>query len=173
MPDQRRPDLAEDFLQAVTKAFDMMFIQHLEVPFLWHYRRDEFAHVDSRGGRGVQFLQRDDLWTLYTLGIKLRAIHARCNQITAMWSKIKERKPDLENDYLETILLPSICTMSVEAAAEGYDWLLYHYPDEIRQIKEEEAIEDGSKKLPERAKDNMRRGTIMGLVKVRWNGSFY
>lgn len=160
----RRLDLAEGYIEAVTRAFDMMFVQHLEVPYLWHYKRDDFAQFDVR--HPVQFLDRDDLWSLYTLGVKCRAITARVNQTTVMWRKLKARNPELVNDYLEGILLTSVCTQSVEAAAEAYEWLVYHYPEEIRQVKEEEAIEDGSKKLPERVRDEKRHGAIMGLVKV-------
>lgn len=166
-PVMRRPDLNDDFIKAVTKALDMMFIENLEVPYLWHYKRDSFSVLENQGTNSVQFLERDELWQLYNLGIKFRAIHSRCDQITSMWAKIKERKPELENDYLTRTLLGSICMMSVEAAAEGYNWLCYHYPEEIKQIKEDEILEEGTKRLPERSiQDERRSGPIMGLVRV-------
>ncbi len=84
-----------------------------------------------------------------------------------MREKIKTRRPDLVDEYLTGTLLPSVCMMSIEAAAEGYDWLAYHYAEDLRRIKEDEAIEEGTKRLPERATlDDLRTGPIMQLVQV-------
>lgn len=166
-PVYRRGDLLAEFIKAVSTAFNMMFVQHLEVPYLWHYKRDAFSVLENQGQSSVQFLERDELWQLYTLGLKFRAIHARCDQITTMWGKIKARKPEAENVYLTNTLLASVCMMSIEAAAEGYEWLSYHYPEEIKAIKEEESLEEGVKRLPERsAQDDVRQGPISQLVKV-------
>ena len=164
---QRRFDLAGVFITTVSAALRMMFVEQLEVPYLWHYKRDAFSVLENQGQTSVQFLERDELWQLYTLGIRFRAIYARCEQIKTMWNKIRQKKPELENEYLNKTLLASVCMMSVEAAAEGYDWLSYHYPEEVRQIKEDEAIEEGLKRLPDKAKvEDMRSGPIMGLVQV-------
>ena len=167
MPMERRFDLAPFFIGCVSAALKMMFVEHLEVPYLWHYKRDAFSILENQGQSSVQFLERDELWTLYTLGLRFRAIYDRCEQIKTMWGKIKAKKPELENEYLTKTLVASICMMSVEAAAEGYDWLGYHYPEEMRQIKEEEAIEEGLKRLPEKSRvEESRSGPIMELVKV-------
>ena len=156
------------FVDAVRDALDMMFVQHLEVPYIWHYKRDVLSVLENRGQSSVQFLERDELWTLYTLGVQWRAISARNEQIQNTWRKIQEQHPELQNEYLERNLIPSVCMMSIEAAAEGYAWLQYHYPEEIRRIKEDEVLEEGSKRLPERSiKDDIRRGPIMKLVEVR------
>ena len=144
-----------------------MFVQHLEVPYLWHYKRDVFSKLEDQGRSSVQFLERDELWQLFTLGIRYRAIFERCSQITTMWEKIVARTPDAQNEYLTGTLLPSVCMMSVEAAAEGFDWLAYHYTEDLRRIKEDEAIEEGTKRLPERAaQEDVRSGPVMQLVRV-------
>ena len=166
-PAERRSDLGPEFIKAVALALDMLFVQNLEVPYLWHYKRDAFSVLEDQGGRSVQFLERDELWALYELGLRYRAINARCEQIRSMWAKIKELRPDIEDDYLTNTLLPYICTKSIEAAAEGYNWLLFHYPDEIRHIKEDETIEEGGKRLVERSlRDETRSGPIMKLVEA-------
>lgn len=166
-PAFRRSDLLADFIKAVSTALNMMFVQHLEVPYLWHYKRDAFSVLENQGQSSVQFLERDELWQLYNLGLKFRAIHARCAQITNMWGKIKAKNPEAENSYLTNTLLASVCMMSIEAAAEGYEWLSYHYPEEIKAIKEEESLEEGVKRLPERSGEDKRHGPISQLVKVR------
>jgi transcription elongation factor SPT6 len=146
-----------------------MFVHHLEVPYLWHYKRDAFGIVE--GDHTTQFLERDELWKLYELGIRFRAIFERNNHTTTIWEKIKSRKdsPSLTDaeKYLEDKLLRSICMMSIEAAAEGGDWLEYHYRDEIRHIKDEDNVGSVVKKLAAKVgQEDIRTGPIMKLVQV-------
>lgn len=166
-PLPRRTDLAPLYRVAVSTALNMMFVQHLEVPFLWHYKRDMFAVLENQGQSSVQFLDLDDLWALYVLGIRYRAIYERIEQVRATWAKIKERRPDVQDAYLTDVLLARVCLSSVESAAEGMEWLNYHYAEDIRLIKEDEAVEEGTKRLPPRAaEDEPRFGPIMKLVEV-------
>lgn len=163
----RRADLGQEFVKVVATALNMMFVQNLEVPYLWHYKRDAFSVLENQGQSSVQFLDRDELWDLYTLGIRFRAIWERCEQVKQLWNKIKARRPDVEDTYLTGTLLPSVCNMSIEAAAEGADWLAYHYDADLRAIKEEEAVEDGLKRLPERSSaQSIRSGPIVKLVEA-------
>ncbi|ORY28271.1 SH2 domain-domain-containing protein [Naematelia encephala] len=163
----RRPDLQPEYKTAVVKALHMMFVDNLEVPHLWHYKRDAFSILEQQGQSSVQFLERDELWQLYALGVRFRAIFERCSQISEVWAKIRAVKPDLNDDYLTTVLQPITCMKSIEAAAEGYEWLSYHYADDLRQVKEDEAITEGVKRLPERSgHDDARSGPIMQLVKA-------
>lgn len=167
LPAVRRPDLVQEYISAVARALDMMFVQNLEVPYLWHYKRDAFSKLENQGQSSVQFLERDELWMLYNLGTRFRAIYERTEQMKDTWRKIKERKPEIEDAYLIQTLLPSVCMMSVEAAAEGNEWLGYHYAEDIRRIKEDEAIEEGKKRLPERlGQEDLRSGPILKLVEV-------
>lgn len=172
-----RPDLTDDYFKAVSRALNMMFVQHLEVPYLWHYKRDAFSVLENAGKSAMQFLDRDELWKLYELGIRFRAIYERNQATRTLWEKIKSRRDstdEMTNDerYFETKLLDTICTMSIEAAAEGGDWLGYHFAKDIARIKEDESIDEVVKKLPTRAgNDDLRTGPIMRLVKVRFTDS--
>lgn len=155
------------YLEAVSSALNMMFVQHLEVPYLWHYKRDVFSMLEQQGRSSVQFLERDDLWALYHLGIKYRAIFERSEQMRDSWTKIQQRHPNITDPYLTDTLLPNVCTLSVEAAADGNEWLNYHYSDDMSFIKQYEAIDEGVKRLPEKAlADDMRTGPILKLVEV-------
>jgi transcription elongation factor SPT6 len=169
-PARRRPDLFVGFRTAIARALGFLFNHQLEVPYLWHYKRDAFSVLEGGGATTVQFLDRDELWKVYELGIRFRAIYERNNHTTNIWEKIKSRKdsPELSvaERYFEDKLLKSICMMSIEAAAEGGDWLEYHYRDEIRRIKEDENS-DVVKKLPAKAgQEDIRSGPIMKLVQV-------
>lgn len=167
----RRPDLQADYVEAVSRALSMMFVDHREVPYVWHYKRDAISVLENSGRSSVQFLRSDELWNLFDLGIKYRAIYERNNATRTLWEKIKARRETQElsaaERYLEEKLLTSICTMSVEAAAEGGAWLAYHYAKDIKRIKEDEATDEVSKKLPTKAgSDDLRSGPIMKLVEV-------
>lgn len=174
-PAPRRPDLALEFINAVSRALGMLFVDHLEVPYLWHYKRDAFSVLEDSGRQSVQFLDRDDLWKLYELGIRFRAIYERNNATRTLWEQIKlgRETPELSHaeTYFEEKLLQSICMLSVEAAAEGSDWLAYHYTKEIKRIKEDKSIDEIVKKLPTKAgSDDLRSGPLMKLVDVSLTG---
>jgi transcription elongation factor SPT6 len=160
----RRPELSAEYNNAVIAAVDFMFHEGMEVPYLWHYKRDAFSVLQHQGRTSVQFLERDELWQLYTLGLRFRAIYERNQQVSSLWAKIQEAKPDVEDTYLTNTLLPTICMQSIESAAEGYDWLSLHYPTETRRIREDEITET---KRPDRLGADNRLGPIMQLVKVR------
>lgn len=163
----RRSDLTAEFIKAVSTALNLMFVQHLEVPYLWHYKRDVLSLLENEGRSSVQFLERDELWSLYNLGIKFRAVYERTQQAREIWKKIQNRRPELEDQYLSKTLLESVCLLGIESAAEGVEWIGYHYAQDLREIKEEEAVEEGTKRLPERmAHDDLREGPIMTLVKA-------
>lgn len=166
-PAKRRPDLLDDYQKAVSEALNMMFVQHLEVPYLWHYKRDSFGVLEAQGQSSVQFLDGDELWELYNLGQKYRAIWERVQSLKEQWRKIKERKPDLEDEYLEKTLLSTVCLRNIETAAEGADWLAYTYASELRAIKEEAAAEEGTKRLPERQSGGkIRDGPVLKLAEA-------
>lgn len=206
-PAPRRTDLYTAYVHAVTDALRSVFMKQLEVPYLWHYQRDNFSVLENEGRSSVQLLERDELWTLYTLGIKFQAIYERVQQAQELWAKIKARrpapdptpaapvtalaegtegaegaaapteaKPEIDTDakraaadaYLEQTLLGSICLMSIEAAADAMDWLEYHYAEEVRHIREDEAAaSENTRLLPERqGNKNQRVGPIMELVKA-------
>ena len=166
-PTPRRTDLMSTFVQTVSAALHMMFVDGWEVPYLWHYKRDSFSILEEHGRTNVQFLDRDELWQLYTLGAKYQAISTRTNQTNTTWNRMKARRPGLEDAYFEERLLPSVCMASLEAAADGYEWLTYRFAEDMRQLKEEESNEEGFKRLPERPSGDVdRNGPIKGLVEV-------
>ncbi|WVQ78460.1 transcription elongation factor SPT6 [Cryptococcus sp. DSM 104549] len=163
----RRPDLYNEYLAVLSSALNMLFVQHLEVPYLWHYKRDSFSLLENQGQSSILFLDRDELWQLYTLGNRFRTIYERNQQTRELWEKLKARKKGLEDEYFETKLLPNICSMGIESAGEGADWLAYHYAAEIRALREEESFAAGTKKLPERTEGgDARGGPIMKLVEA-------
>lgn len=173
----RRPDLEAAYKAAVAKALFDMFLDNREVPYLYHYRRDTFGIIEEVGRPAVQFLERDELWTLYTLGIKFQAIHERLEQVRTLWRKIQTRRDGLEDVYFDQTLLGNVAIKSIEAAADAMDWLEYHYAAEVRAIKEDEAIEaeaiaasrgeEAPRRRPERqGAREARDGPIMQLVKA-------
>nr|ODN87881.1 transcription elongation factor SPT6 [Cryptococcus depauperatus CBS 7841] len=162
-----RPDLAEEFEKVVSTALNMIFVQHLEVPYLWHYKRDAFSLLENQGQSSVLFLERDELWQVWALGQRYRAIHERNQQTLQLWEKIKARREGLVDEYFTNKLLPNVCSINIEAAGEGADWLTFHYSSDVRAMKEEEILDEAAKKLPEKAEDDVsRQGPILKLVEA-------
>ena len=171
----RRPELAPQYAKAVEDAMDCLFNKHYEVPYLWHYKQDQFAHLEDNGRRAVHFLDRDDLWSVYSLGVQYQAIHARVQEARSLYVKIKAKRLPSDEEryaakdaYFENDLLNTICLQSIEAAADAIAWLEYNYATEVRQVREDEAMladTEGKRRLPERnSTKDIRAGAIMGLV---------
>lgn len=93
IPISRRTELYNQFYQAVVSALDSMFVKQHEVPYLWHYKRDQFALLEDEGRRAVQFLERDELWTLYTLGVRFQSIFSRVEEAKDLFERIKTKRP--------------------------------------------------------------------------------
>jgi transcription elongation factor SPT6 len=92
-PVARRSELYQQFHRAVVEALDCMFVKHYEVPYLWHYKQDLFALLEDGGRRAVQFLDRDELWSLYSLGVRFQGIFARVEEAKELFERIKEKRP--------------------------------------------------------------------------------
>lgn len=79
------------FLAAVEKAIEFMFVEHYEVPFIWEHRRDYIIHYD--GETPVELLLRNELWRVYELGMRYRALMERKAGLEKLWSKLAQRLP--------------------------------------------------------------------------------
>ncbi|TYJ56714.1 transcription elongation factor SPT6 [Cryptococcus floricola] len=166
-PVYRRPELQSEFEKAVSSALNMLFVQHLEVPYLWHYKRDAFSLLENQGQTSILFLERDELWQVYSLGQRYRAIYERNQQTRQLWDKIEAQRGVVVDDDFSPDLLFEFCSASIEAAGEGAEWLQYHFATEMRAIRDEQALDDATKKLPERGdQEDIRRGPIVKLAEA-------
>jgi transcription elongation factor SPT6 len=149
------------FLQALITAvqvtLDLLFIQHLEVPFIAIHKRDFIWHVD--GSDRIELLSVTELWRVYTLGQKFRAFQERKRGLEATHAKLSA--PD---EYYKSDIQPNIDSM--EAIADATEWLTAQHRLELQDAN---MIDDeGKAKRPSRVStfEMLKKSAIDGLVKV-------
>ncbi len=166
-----RYDLQVLYVTAVKDALKALFVDHYEVPYLWHHKRDLFIEATPNLRNETVFLNEDELWMCYDLGIKYKAIHARLTSLDAIYAAMKEAQPGFADRYFEDFVLASptgTAHSSVEAAGEASEWLELRYPRLVKAVKEAEAEERQAERRRagglEVARQN--RDTLGGLLDV-------
>lgn len=140
--------LLDKLVGAVTKALEFLFIQRLEVPYIYTHRRDHISYFnpqDQRATRAV-LLSQDDLWRIYYLGQKFHSLYQRKNALKEIYVKL-----ELRDEYFDQHLLPSMD--DVEVVADTAQWVATKYKYLHKKVlsKEEEDQLGGKKhKLPSR-----------------------
>lgn len=134
-PDQSgfMPILHPDFLAALKQVITFFMVDFLEVPFVWSHRRDYINHYDpyhyDPNQRTKYFLTRDDLWKVYALSFKFRALIERKRGLKRLYDKLNLADPD--NYFLDTFHAVD----SVEEAADLTQWLRTQYASEFRSAQ--------------------------------------
>lgn len=158
----------EGFLTAVRETLDAIFNKNLEVPFIWHYRRDSLRQLSDDGNRKL-YLHRDELWTLYDLGLKYKAVYSRRDHVNNLYEQMKELDPSFSDIYLEDHILSlpkGSAIQSVEAANEALAWLEIKHPVLTERAKEMETSGAERKRAGGASKKLVRKGRIADLLPV-------
>lgn len=170
-------DHSERFYEAVRKVLTYLFVDHLEVPFIWEHRRDYIVHYlkDAEGNIVpdglVRLLERSELWKVWELGLKFRSLMARRAGLDATWDKITDRRrlenapvPDGDEEderelppapsdvfteyYNEYLAGPDgVAEEGVEGVRDTLDWVGLRYGRELREMQEEEEAQGGERRL--------------------------
>lgn len=110
-------------ISAVHVTLELLFIQHLEVPFIATHKKDFIWHVD--GTNRIELLSTAELWRVYALGQKFRAFQERKRGLESMHAKLSA--PD---DYYKSDIQPKID--SLEAIADATEWLSVQHRLELQ-----------------------------------------
>lgn len=178
------------------------FVENLEVPFIWEHRRDYIvfyrkdedgnvpAATDGGAGGLVRLLDRNELWKVYELGTKYRALMKRKEGLDATWAKLWQRRRDawaaeqdvqVDDDGAE-IPLPAdagpertvfdryfdekvdgpggLAEDGVEGVQDAHEWVGIRYGRELREIREEEDEE-----MKARGERRRQKRTNEGAIK--------
>ncbi|KAL5532712.1 SPT6 [Sanghuangporus sanghuang] len=144
--------LLDKLVGAVTKALEFLFIQHLEVPYIYAHRRDHISYFNPHDQRATRaaLLSQNDLWRIYYLGQKFHSLFQRKTALQSVYEKLA-----LRDEYFEQQLLPSMD--DVEIVADSAQWIGTKYKDIQKKIlsglryREDEDQADVKKhKLPSR-----------------------
>ena len=144
-------------IAAVQVTLDLLFIQHLEVPFIAIHKRDFIWHVD--GADRIELLSLTELWKVYALGQKFRAFQERKRGLEATHAKLSS--PD---EYYKSDIQPNIDSM--EAIADATEWLTAQHRLELQDAQMIE--DDGKAKRPTRVStfEMLKKSAVDSLVKV-------
>lgn len=159
--------LLGDLVQAVTRVLEYLFIQTLEVPYIFVHRRDYLWSFNPTNIRGRQeLLNLDDLWRIYNLGQKYRSLLQRRKTMHAIYKKL-----NVTDEYYEERLRDR--TDSVEGVADISQWLALKYKSQKRDsvilgFDDDERLADKKHKLPNRtsAYDIAKKSVVSRLADV-------
>ncbi|KAI9292878.1 hypothetical protein K502DRAFT_62729 [Neoconidiobolus thromboides FSU 785] len=108
------PSIVKDSVTACLAFFNKDF---LEVPFIWHYRRDYLIHQDSKIDHLKDILQLPDIWRIYDLDSKYKLFRGQLKKFENNYlNNEKEKRFD---DYVERY------ARSVEKIEEVQDMIDY------------------------------------------------
>ncbi|KAF8522273.1 transcription elongation factor Spt6 [Hysterangium stoloniferum] len=117
-------NLLNQLIMAVQTSLEYLLCHNLEVPYIYTHRRDYISHFDPALARGsVELLKRDELWRVYSVGQKFRALVERRKQLDSAYERI-----GVTDQYFENDVRPAID--SIEVVADATEWLGMKYKDQ-------------------------------------------
>lgn len=149
--DGREPALREPFMAVMRDVLRFMCCEYYEVPFIWVHRRDFFIYHNpdalTPAERSRSLLGREDLWKVYSLAIKYRALLDRKESLLKLWQKLNV------DDHYFSEMFEGID--SLEEAADLVEYVTLKYRREIKAL----AANSGAAVIPEDAEaDAVRTG---------------
>ncbi|KAF7304824.1 Transcription elongation factor Spt6 [Mycena kentingensis (nom. inval.)] len=115
--------LGKELVIAVTNALRQLFVEHVEVPFVWHHRRDYIVYYAEPSAPPLDLLDSNDLWRVYALGQKYCSLLERRQRIGEAYARLKVSDPYFEEQISQNI-------NSAETAADTSEWLTMKYKDQ-------------------------------------------
>ncbi|KAF8212158.1 transcription elongation factor SPT6 [Mycena galopus ATCC 62051] len=122
-PNGPNKSLGPQLVAAVTYVLRQLFVENVEVPYVWHHRRDYISHFDATKARPrTELLTLPELWRIYTLGQKFRSLLERRRALTQAYTRLQ-----VTDSYYDDEILPKI--ESVDMVADASEWLTMKYKD--------------------------------------------
>lgn len=148
----------QDLIAAVQTSLELLFIQHLEVPFIATHKTDCLWVINPT--EQIELLSSSLLWRVYTLGQKFRGFLEKKKALEATHSRLSS--PD---DYYKSDIQPKLD--SLEAIADATEWLTSKHRVEMQDASHLEA-DDSKIKRPTRISnlDMLKNSPIAQLVAV-------
>jgi transcription elongation factor SPT6 len=116
---------------AVRSTLDHLFLNNLEVPYIMTHKQDDIWHIDPP--RRIELLNTSELWRVYTLGQKFRALVERKKVLDSNYKRL-----NITDNYYEHEI--KLRLESIENVTDTTEWLATKYQTEQQDAA---AIEDG------------------------------
>jgi transcription elongation factor SPT6 len=162
-------DLRTQLVTAISFVLQQLFIEHVEVPYIWTHKRDHLSHFDASDGREhKELLELPELWRIFTLGQKYQSLLERQRALTELYTRLNCRDP-----YYEEEILPRLD--SVDFAADTFEWLMMKYKDKKQEESQFQFYDDEPRETAEKRKipssitayDVAKRSVISKLAQVQ------
>jgi transcription elongation factor SPT6 len=120
-PDGAFQPFLTGLIMSVKTVIEDLFIKNFEVPYIYAHRRDYLNLFDpDQPSLHVEFLRREDLWRIYTLGIKYQALFERRRALHSLYERLQ-----ISDDYFERKVRDELD--SVESVADAIEWIGLKY----------------------------------------------
>lgn len=175
-------DLREPFQKSVAKVLEFMITDEYEVPFIFQHRKDYLIHaakvavtpdpynqsVPQYVVNAEKLLNQSDLWDIFDLDLKFRALVDKRNVLQRTYDNLKSLS-DFQDSVFEE-MLPAAVTM--EELQDVQDYLHFQHSSLLTDL----AITSGigvngtaSHRRPGASKtifERIRNGRVYGLVRA-------
>ncbi|KAJ7774503.1 transcription elongation factor SPT6 [Mycena maculata] len=149
-PNGTNQALRTELVASVSAVLTLLFIDNVEVPYIWAHKRDQISHFDVTKVRArSELLNLAELWKIYTLGQKYRSLLERQRALEESYTRLNVTDP-----YYMHEILPKMD--SVEVVADTSEWLSMKYKDKKTEESrfqfhdDEELQETVKRKMPSR-----------------------
>ncbi|KZT70155.1 transcription elongation factor Spt6 [Daedalea quercina L-15889] len=139
-----------DLVQAITFSLRFLFVQQLEVPYVWTHKRDYISYFNpAELNAQVELLSLEELWRVYTLGQKYCSLLERRHVLDSLYGRLGASDEYFENEVRKRI-------EAVEMVADATEWLSMKHRDskkssfELHFHDDEEQVDAKKHKTPSR-----------------------
>jgi transcription elongation factor SPT6 len=149
--------LLSELVQAVTRVLQFLFMNNNEVPYIYAHRRDYLLQSEIKPGR-AELLNLDDLWQIYSLGLKYRSLCMRRKVLRKSYEKL-----GVSDEYFEKHLLVNMD--AVEMVVDATQWLGMKYKEKKGDDMEFAFHDDEPSQTESKTHKKPNRSTAYDLAK--------
>ncbi|OLL26201.1 Transcription elongation factor spt6 [Neolecta irregularis DAH-3] len=158
--DSIHPDHQDAFKQAVIHVVTFLNQDNLDIPYIWHHKRDYLYHIDRT--QGVEnliktlLIDQDDLWRILEMSAKFKIMEEKKSGLLKLYTEIGKVDMNFE-DFLEK-------AAGIEDFQDLHDYIHFRYSQIIRDV----SINSGLKKPSGKhaVYERIRNGHIYNIVKA-------
>ena len=181
LPKRDLPEnLQEPFEKSIAKVLEFMTVDEYEVPFIFHHRKDYLIHAlqvpvppdpynpgeSQTQLQAVKLLDQSDLWEIFDLDLKFRALVDKRNALERTYDNLKSVAGIQDTIFEE--MLPAAITM--EELQDVQDYLHFQHSARLADL----ALVNGSgangvQRRPGAMKlifERLRQSKVYGLVRA-------
>ncbi|KAF7715618.1 Uncharacterized protein PECH_000969 [Penicillium ucsense] len=170
------PDLREPFQRAVAKMLEFMVTDGYEVPFIFQHRKDYMIHAvkeplngadpDDESAqysiRAEKLLNMTDLWDVFDLDLKFRALVDKRNAIQHTYQSL-QASFDINDAIAEELLAAA---QSMEELQDVQDYIHFQYSSEFRDMSTVNVETQRRKATNKSFSERVRSAKAYGLVRA-------